>query len=141
MIRYKEIPENIQELLPKAVEYLQTQQSVCFAYLFGGLARGRQTPLSDVDIAVYFSEDVDIKNTKIKLLEQLTEILRTDEIDLVALNKAPLSLKMNILKNNKLLVDKYPKKRHIHQSLTMRKYFDYHRLESQILKMRFYNGR
>ena len=121
--------------------YLEKQQNVCFAYLFGGLAKGEQSPLSDVDIAVYFSDDSDFIESKLEILEKLTDILRTDEIDLVALNKAPLSLKMNILKNNKILVDKYPEIRHAHQSLTIRKYFDYHRLESEILKRRFYNGR
>lgn len=140
MIRYRKIPDNIQALIPKAATYLQKRKEVHFAYLFGGLAKGAPTPLSDVDIAVYLTEDSDLIEIKLEILEKLVDILHTDEIDLVVLNKSSLPLSMNILKNHTILVDKKPVIRHTYQSLIMRKYFDYHRLESDILKRRFYHG-
>jgi len=55
MIKNKTLPKNIDSLLPKVFAYLRKRSDIVFAYLFGGLARGKRLPLSDVDIAVYFS--------------------------------------------------------------------------------------
>ncbi len=63
-----------------------------FAYLFGGLARGRVSPLSDVDIAIYLADGADIAQEKLETLGKLNELLKTDEVDLVILNTAPLIL-------------------------------------------------
>ena len=68
-------------------------------------------------------------------------ILQIDEIDLVVLNTAELPLMMNILKTKKVLVDKDPHERHIFESMTMRKYFDFHVKESSILRRGYLNGR
>jgi predicted nucleotidyltransferase len=135
------LPKNINERIQRAADYLQTHQDVYFAYLFGGLAKRKPSPLSDVDIAVYLSEGADPIGSKLEILEKLVDILQTDNIDLIILNKASLPLSMNILKQNILLVDKRPHIRHEYQSLIMRKYFDYHHLESEILEQRFYHGR
>jgi predicted nucleotidyltransferase len=140
MIRYKKLPKNIIDLLPQAAEYLKARHDVEFAYLFGGLAAREPSPLSDVDIAVYLAEDTDVVESKLAILEKLADILHTEEIDLVVLNKSSLPICMNILKNHRILVDKKPVVRHSYQSIIMRKYFDYSRLEAGILKRRFYYG-
>lgn len=41
MIKHNRLPKNIERLFPKAEAYLQSRSDVAFAYLFGGLARGR----------------------------------------------------------------------------------------------------
>ena len=140
MIKYFKLPKNIQNLLPLAGEYLKSRRDVHFAYLFGSLAKRRPFPLSDVDIAVYLSEDTDILERKMEILGKLTELLETDEIDLVILNSAPLTLKMKILENRKILADNSPFLRHQYESLTMREYFDFSILEMSILKRRFLHG-
>ncbi|HHT9112598.1 MAG: nucleotidyltransferase domain-containing protein [Planctomycetes bacterium] len=60
MIKFERLPENISHLLPNVREYLNKHPKVVFAYLFGGLARGRVSPLSDVDIAIYAVDGADI---------------------------------------------------------------------------------
>ena len=77
---------------------------------------------------------------KLDILGNLMEILQTDEIDLVVLNTAELPLKMNILKTKKVIVNKDPFTRHIFESLTMRKFFDFSMIESMILHRRYMNG-
>ncbi|BBO88567.1 nucleotidyltransferase [Desulfosarcina ovata subsp. ovata] len=140
MIRHSKLPKDISDRIKSASQYLEKRKDVIFAYLFGGLAKSDAKPLSDVDIAVYLDEGVDCIDAKLDILEDLTDILNTDEIDLIILNQSSLPLSMNVIKNNCLLVDKQPFVRHAHSSLIMRKYFDYHRLESTILKRRFYHG-
>lgn len=97
-------------------------------------------PLSDVDIAVYFSEDANLVAMKMEILGDLTAILQTDEIDLVVLNTAPLPLKIRILQKKKAIADRDPFVRHRYESLTMRSYFDFAKKEKDILERRFLNG-
>ena len=140
MIKYNQLPDNILQLLPEAVAYLHSHPKVIFSYLFGSLSKGKPSPLSDVDIAVFLKKAEKVADRKMEILGRLIEILETDEIDLVVLNTANLPLVMGILKNKKLIVDKDPFARHLFESLLMRKYFDFSINESVQLKRRYLDG-
>jgi len=140
MIKFSRLPENILQVLPEAVDYLRSHPQILFAYLFGGLARGKPQPLSDVDIAVYLKQGGNVAENKLDILGNLMAILQTVEIDLVVLNTAELPLVMNILKTKKVIADKAPHERHIFESLSMRKYFDFSVKESGLLKRRYLHG-
>jgi len=140
MIRYSKLPENIISLIPDAVLYLQSRKDVLFAYLFGSMAKGRNLPLSDIDIAVYLSIESGSGIKKLEVLGGLIECLKTDELDLVILNNAPLILRRKILENHKIIVDKDPFLRYQYESLTNREYFDFSVLEKAILERRFLHG-
>lgn len=141
MIKYGTLPENISHLLPNVREYLNKHPKVVFAYLFGGLARGRISPLSDVDIAIYTEDRADIVHEKLEILGRLNELLKTNEVDLVVLNTAPLPLAARIIKNKIILVDKMPFTRHAFESLILREYFDFSRKEMDIFEGRYKLGR
>ena len=140
MIKYSKLPDNIQELLPHAQAYLRARKDVLFAYLFGSLARRKPSSLSDVDIAVYLSKYADVLEKKMEILGRLIELLETDEIDLVILNSAPLTLRIRILETKKVIVDNAPFLRHDYESLTMREYFDFSIREMAFLERRFLHG-
>lgn len=141
MIKDKKLPENILKILPKANYFLENYQKVIFAYLFGSLARDKALPLSDIDIAIYLKEGADFSQEKMTILRNLMDILGTEEIDLVLLNIAPLTLKARIVGNKKILVDKDPFLRHSFESLVLREYFDFSKKEEDIFKRRFSLGR
>ena len=92
----------------RVVEFLSKQEHVKLAYLFGSVAEGKQGKLSDVDLAVFLDESLSKKerfNLQLKLISDLTSILKTDTVDLVIMNDAPLSLNYEIIKaNHPLLV-------------------------------------
>ena len=140
MIRYNKLPVNIEDLIPKALTYLQSMPDILFAYLFGSFGRGKRLPLSHVDIAVYLKEPTVVQEKKMEILGALIDILQTDEIDLVVLNNAPLPLRRRILESKKVVVDREPFLRHHYESLTMREYFDFSILEREILNRRFLGG-
>ena len=140
MIKFDRLPENILGLLPGAATYLENHPKTIFAYLFGGLARGIPLPLSDVDVAVYLADNLHVKEDKLDILGNLMNILQTDEIDLVILNTAGLPMIISVLKNKRIIVDKDPFARHIFESLSMRKYFDFSIKESEIFKRRYLHG-
>ncbi len=139
MIRKTLIKQDVLKLIPKVEIYLKSREDIQFAYLFGSFARDKVTPLSDVDVAVYLTGD-DISDKRLEILGDLIDILKTDKIDLVILNIAPLSLQMKILQNKRLLADNAPFVRHAYESMTIRTYFDYSKIENSILKRRFIDG-
>ena len=81
MIKNKKLPENILDFLPQVVDFLKTRQKVVFAYLFGSLARDKVLPLSDIDVAIYLKEGVDLNKEKMSILQNLIDLLGTEEID------------------------------------------------------------
>lgn len=141
MIKYKKLPENIEEFIPMAIDYLRLRLDIQFAYLFGSFGKGKPLPLSDVDIAVYLKEEKDLQEKRLDILGAMIDLLKTDEIDLVILNNAPLTLRMKILESKKVVVDHEPFARHQYESLTMREYFDFAIREKAILGRRFLRGR
>ena len=98
-------------------------------------------PLSDIDIAIYLKDLSEIHEKKLEILGTLMNLLETDEIDLVILNVASLTLKMKILESKTIVVDHSPSLRHRFESLIMREYFDFSVVEKAILERRFLSGR
>jgi predicted nucleotidyltransferase len=135
MIRFKRIPENIHQKMSLLSDFFLGDSNVIFAYLFGGMVKSRLNPLSDVDIAIYVK---DMKKLDyLGMFGKIADILRTDEIDLVILNNAPLSLAGRILQGRKVLVDKKPFVRHLFESRILREFFDFTVKERDILRRRY----
>ena len=135
MIRFKKIPEDIHKRIDLLTDLFMENPNILFAYLFGGLARGRRRFLNDVDLGIY------VKNIKrlnfLSLFSKMSQILGTDEIDLVVLNSAPISLAGRILRKRKILIDKDPFLRHQYESRILREFFDFAIKEKEILHRRY----
>jgi predicted nucleotidyltransferase len=52
----------MQALLQKLSYILEAEPDIAFAYLFGSVAKSRSGPLSDVNVAVYFSPEGDARS-------------------------------------------------------------------------------
>jgi predicted nucleotidyltransferase len=141
MIKFEKLPPDISSRIVRAKEALAEDTHIIFAYLFGGLAKGAQNPLSDVDIAVYLKQVDRLSDFKLKLFGRLSDALGTSEIDLVILNHAPISLAGRILNSREVLVDKEPFLRYDYESLTLREFFDFKTKEETLLLRRYGLGR
>jgi predicted nucleotidyltransferase len=137
MIKFEKLPPRILSRIPAASKVLVQDPRVVFAYLFGGLAAGRVTPLSDVDIAVYVNDNRDLADYKLALFDRITDSLGTAEVDLIVLNTAPVVIAGRILQNKKLLVDKEPFRRHAYESLVLREFFDFQVKEEALFARRY----
>ncbi len=128
MIKRKKISNSIEPLIPILKKRLWEQQAVLFVYLFGSYGKGKPTPLSDVDIALFLEESLgEIENytdKKIDLLGIANDVLHTDEVDLVILNEAPLSFRYQVLKTGRLLFSKDERKRIDFETSTLDEYWD-----------------
>jgi len=95
--------------------------------------------MSDYDFGVYLMKEPYTKK-RLDILGDLMDLLKTDAIDLVILNTAPISLSMRILRQRIVLADNKPFVRHRFESLTMRESFDYKQFEEKILQERYFRG-
>ena len=137
MIKFEKLPPDILARIPDAIKVLSEDNHVIFAYLFGGLVKGKVTPLSDIDIAVYLKDMDNIAEQKLLLFDELTDALGTNELDLVILNTAPISLAGRVLQKKEILIDKIPSQRHLYESLTLRKFFDFKIKEEMFFSRRY----
>lgn len=76
-------------------------------FLFGSYGTAFQTPLSDIDFAVYFNRAQTLKD-EAALMSRLATALDTDQIDLVNLNKAPLALCFRAISEGRIIYERNP---------------------------------
>lgn len=106
MIKDKPITHNVGELFPEMHKLVEKDPVIITLYLFGSYARGKTTPLSDVDLAVLLDDSVskeDYFDKELELRAEFSGILKTDEIDLVVLNQAPHTLAYKVISDGKVL--------------------------------------
>jgi len=99
--RMREKPPEVNErALAETREAFARRPEVLVAYLFGSHARGKPTPVSDVDFAVLLSETVPRESYldyRIALTQELSRIVRSDEVQVVILNQAPPLLAYKVI--------------------------------------------
>ncbi len=127
-------------IIAKLRQYFKHKDVASLVFIFGSIVSGHMTEQSDIDIAVLFSHKLqfhEILNTKD---EVCTAIGR--EIDLVVLNDSSPVIRMQVLKNGVLIVNK---DRAIYNDFfvrTIKEYDDLKRLrkeiEENILRGRIY---
>jgi len=118
----------IDKSLKKQLNMIFKKQRVILAYLFGSQANGKTGPLSDIDIAVYFKKAItpdERFDLRLKVLGELTDLFKTDDIDLVVLNDAPPLLAHRILKEGILIFSDNDKKRLEFEVRAILKYLDW----------------
>lgn len=85
---------DVDEIRPVVEEY-----PITLAVLYGSYARGDVRPGSDIDLAIEFEPSLsDTKRTTVRLdlIARLSELLETDDIDVIPLDQASRALQQNI---------------------------------------------
>ncbi len=93
--------------------FFADQPDIEFAVLFGSSASNKMSPLSDLDIAVFFNTDLnnlEMGNRQIEITAELMELLHINRIDIVILNIANPFLRYQVIKNGQLICSKDIKK-------------------------------
>lgn len=85
-----------------------------FAYIFGSVARGTQTPTSDLDVAAFFREPAPAS----------FEVEVPSGVDLLVLNSAPLELAGRVALEGVLLFEDDPSERVRWEATTRKIYLD-----------------
>jgi predicted nucleotidyltransferase len=109
------------------VSLLASRREVQAAYIFGSVATGRPRPDSDVDIAVLVSRNAirrDELGYRLKLMADLMDVLKRNDVDLIVLNHAPPLLAHRVLSKGKLIFERSPSARVAFQVQTVNRYID-----------------
>ncbi len=112
----------------KKLNKIFKENQVALAYLFGSAARGKMTPLSDIDVAVLFSDKVkeeEYFDKALRLAHEIGNVFEIDRVDVINLKTAtsPL-LKHNAVFKGKLIYGKDRKKQFELESGIMKEYED-----------------
>ena len=118
---------HIETFTTRIMEALSPRADVVAVYLFGSIVNGPHTHESDVDIAILFSGNVE-KTELLSLQQELSDCLGA-EADLVDLGRAPVVLRMQVLKKGRKLFDRKPS---VTTSLIVRTLFEYDDLKRVI---------
>ena len=111
-----------------------------FAYLFGSAATGALTPRSDVDVAIHATAGADGQAVRLLVARALASHIRSDAVDVVLLNTAPISLSGRVLSSRRVILERSAFARHRFESLTLRKFHDFRIREHRMLESRRANG-
>ncbi|MBC2741625.1 MAG: nucleotidyltransferase domain-containing protein [Desulfosarcina sp.] len=101
------LPKGVQNKISELVQSVVCDKDVIALYSFGSLAQNALKPLSDLDFGVLLSNRMDKTNCfdkHIELIGLFTDLLKTEEIDLILMNHVPANIAFQILKTGKLLL-------------------------------------
>lgn len=102
-------------------------QPVLFAYLYGSRAAGRPRPDSDVDIAIYCSEDTHPSerfDLGLRLSIRIGEAIGEADIEVVVLNDVPIRLAGRVIQGTPIY-SRDEAARVAYESLTFREFCDF----------------
>lgn len=92
-----------QKLLDELKTVFAKEEDIIALYLFGSVTTAFSSARSDIDLAILLREPFNYRRP-LALSTQASLILKRDEVDLLVLNSAPLSLGYRILQEGKLLL-------------------------------------
>ena len=101
---YNKVQREMDKRIKLLKEYFEKQPSVILAFLFGSRVKGLDRKISDWDIAVYFKPEKYLEleaereyQEEHKIWSDLVDILKTDDVDFLTLNRTAPELVFSIL--------------------------------------------
>ncbi len=118
---------------PTLIKKIALKYDLQLIFLFGSKATGRDTNVSDIDIAVLVNnrEAYNLKNLILDLIFDFSKVFCSDKIDLVILNKASLAVQYNVISDGKILYELNPEIRYNYEVNLISLYLDFKRYEDE----------
>jgi hypothetical protein len=127
MIKFDVKQENLDRHLPELIDHAKGHDEILAVYLFGSYARNEAGSLSDIDIACLIdSTKVKVNfDFELKLLSDINDLFQTDEVTLVVLNNAPLTIQYGVISDSKLIFCRDEGKRQEFENRIVMIYLDF----------------
>lgn len=129
MIKFgRPVPPEVDARLGALARRLAADPRVGALWLFGSRSRGEADALSDVDLAVLAvgaPTSEQLASWQLDWIETANEVLGTDEVSLVVINRAPLPLRYQIFRDSRLLHAASPEIAADTELATIRAYLDF----------------
>lgn len=115
-----------EELVRQLRKTIGDRPEVAEAYLFGSHARGEEQDHSDVDVAVYLSEEPDTPyGYDAELAAELMRFAGANRVDVVILNRAPPLLYHRVLRDGVRLFARNLRETTTREGRVLSRYFDF----------------
>ncbi|NVM55260.1 MAG: nucleotidyltransferase domain-containing protein [Candidatus Helarchaeota archaeon] len=107
--------------------------NLLLVYLFGSKALGKESKLSDIDIAVLLKENgrYNLRELMLDLIFEFGQIFHSDKIDLLILNKASYAIQYGVISEGKLLYQTNPEIRSQYETRIIKLYLDFKKYETE----------
>jgi predicted nucleotidyltransferase len=93
------------ELKQTLVSIFRAIREVKLVYLFGSKVSGEEGPLSDYDFGILFDREKSRPNIDAEVTHTLSKALKTDQVDVVNLNRAPIELAYSVIVQGDLIYE------------------------------------
>ena len=113
-------------IVAKIKDYFNSMKNISAVYLFGSVAKNKNRKDSDIDIAVLFSEGMDMVerfDEKLRIASELESIFHT-KVDVIDLESADLFFVHKIMEEKILIVDMEVNRRVKFEVAQRRNFFD-----------------
>jgi predicted nucleotidyltransferase len=120
--------DRLSQKLSDVIDILSGDNDIVCFFAFGSLTHGKLNPLSDLDFAVLLSYRLNPGERfqkHLDLIGTLNGIFKTDDVDLVIMNDAPMRFSYNIIKTGNLLICKDKKEFIDFRHRTIMHYLDF----------------
>lgn len=94
--------DEVEKVLNTHIDKLVEDYGIKLIYIFGSYAKKENREDSDLDIAMYFDNEVD-GFVKLAILDELVGVFNREDIDLVILNNVDEVLKFQVIKYGKVI--------------------------------------
>ncbi len=113
-------------------EALASESEIVFAYLFGSYVTGEQTPMSDIDIAVYPARKLAL-DERLGVIQRLGKKTTHENLDITFLDRLEnLDLLRAITTRGIVLLDRDLDARDLFELRTQHAYFDFNEQRKRI---------
>jgi len=98
---------NVDKKFPELISFFKTRDDIVAVWIVGSYGTKYQTENSDIDLAILFSKEISFFD-ELDLEVQICDILQTDKVDIINLNKAPLTLQFKAISEGREIIKKDP---------------------------------
>jgi len=125
--RFKLTPEERATVINDIAAFLDKEEAILFAYVYGSFCE--EDGFNDIDVAVYVNETAIVKDASLDyqlgLAVRLERELKQFPIDIRILNNAPLSFRFSVITHGDIIYSKDEKARVSFEAMTRSLYFDF----------------
>ena len=111
------------------------ESSIVAAYVFGSIARGTATPLSDIDVALLLDPGAAAADVCGRITDALSRRFGTDRIDVVTLDRAPTPLAYRVIREGRLIICRDGARVERFVAHTVLQYLDFKPLRSRAFQL------
>ncbi|HHX60049.1 MAG TPA: nucleotidyltransferase domain-containing protein [Epulopiscium sp.] len=96
---------NIEHLIPKLKGYFLQDENIIAVWIVGSYGTAYQRENSDIDFAILFDKGISVLD-EMYYAGEITQILQIEDVDLINLRKAPITLQMKALQEGRKIYEK-----------------------------------